>query len=240
MKERLQKILSRCGIASRRKAEEMILQGRVTVNGVVAGIGMKADFAKDHIKIGKKLIRKAEPKVYIMFNKPGKCITALHDPAGRRTVKDFLKGVKAKVFPVGRLDYNSEGLILMTNDGELSNAILHPKGRIPKTYLVKINGVSEEKNIRKLERGVKLEDGITAPARVKKIRKTETNSWIEITIHEGRKHQVRRMLERIGHSVLKLKRVRVNGLILERLPAGAYRYLTPEEIKKLKKEVISC
>ena len=128
----------------------------------------------------------------------------------------------------------------MTNDGDLANAILHPKGRIPKTYLVKIDGALEDKDIQKLKKGVKLEDGITAPASVKKIRKTESNSWIEITIHEGRKHQVRRMLDRVGHPVLKLKRVRVNGLMLGKLPAGAYRHLTLEEVRKLKKEVRYC
>jgi len=163
----------------------------------------------------------------------------MYDPEGRPTVKDFLKGVKAKVFPVGRLDYDSEGLILLTNDGELANAILHPKVEIPKTYLVKIKGVLEEADIQKLKRGVKLEDGVTAPAEVKKIKRTETNAWIEITIHEGRKHQVKRMLERVGHLVLKLKRVRINGLPLGDLASGKYRYLTPEEIKTLKREIFS-
>jgi len=240
MEERIQKILSKCGIASRRKAEEMILQGRVTVNGVIATIGMKADFAKDHIKVDGKLIRRYEPKVYILLNKPDKCITSMHDPRGRPTVKDILKGVKTKVFPVGRLDYNSEGLLLVTNDGELANAILHPRGMIPKTYLVKIDGVLEDKDIQKLKKGVKLEDGVAAAADVKKVKKTKANSWIEITIHEGRKRQIRRMLERVGHPVLRLKRVKINGLALGRLSAGAYRYLTPEEIKKLKKSVLSC
>jgi 23S rRNA pseudouridine2605 synthase len=238
MKERIQKILARCGIASRRKAEEMVLEGRVTVNGRVATIGMKADFEKDHIKVDGRLVTRFEPKVYIMFNKPGKCITSMYDSEGRVTIKDFLKGIKTNVFPVGRLDYDSEGLILLTNDGELANAILHPRGEIPKTYLVKIKGVLEEGDIQKLERGVKLEDGFTAPARVKKVRKGEVNSWVEITIHEGRKHQVKRMLERVGHLVLKLKRVKINGLVLGRLPVGTYRYLTIEEIKKLKETVL--
>jgi 23S rRNA pseudouridine2605 synthase len=232
--ERIQKILARCGIASRRKAEEMILEGRVTVNGKTAVLGMKADPEKDHIKVDGRLITRFEPRVYIMLNKPDKCITSMYDPEGRPTIKDFLKGVKARVFPVGRLDYDSEGLILLTNDGELANAVLHPGGEVPKTYLVKIKGILEEKDIQKLERGIKLEDGITAPAKVKKIKKTETNSWMEITIHEGRKHQVKRMLERVGHPVLKLRRIKINGLALGKLPVGTYRYLTLEEIKKLK------
>jgi len=236
--DRIQKILAKCGIASRRKAEEMILEGRVTVNGKIAVLGMKADLKKDHIKVNGKLISRFEPRVYIMFNKPAKCITSTYDPEGRPTLKDFLKGIKTNVFPVGRLDYDSEGLLLLTNDGELANAILHPGGEIPKTYLLKIKGVLEDKDIQKLEKGVKLEDGVTAPAKVKKIKKTEANSWIEITIHEGRKHQVKRMLERVGHPVLKLKRVRINGLSLGDLPLGMYRYLTPEEIKRLKKEVL--
>ncbi len=239
MEERLQKILSRCGIASRRKAEEMILAGQVTVNGAVAMLGMKADFEKDHIKVKGKLIRNSRPEVYLMLNKPSKCITSLYDPEGRRTVKDFLRGVRHHFYPVGRLDYNSEGLLILTNDGELANAILHPKKKIPKTYLVKIDGVLEDKDILKLERGIKLEDGLTAPAKIKKIKKTGANSWIEITIYEGRKRQIRRMFGRLGHPVIKLRRIRVNGLELGKLPSGGFRYLSPEEIKRLKKEIIA-
>ncbi len=137
MEERIQKILAKCGIASRRKAEDLILEGRVTVNGKIAALGMKADSERDHIKVNGKLIRGFENKVYIILNKPGKCITSLYDPEGRPTVKEFVRGVKAKVFPVGRLDYDAEGLLLMTNDGELAHAILHPKGEVTKTYLVK-------------------------------------------------------------------------------------------------------
>ncbi len=239
MEERLQKILSKCGVASRRKAEEMILEGRVKVNGVTATLGMKADLEKDHIKVNGKLIRSFEPRAYLIFNKPIKCITSMYDPEGRPTVKDFLKGVKTNVFPVGRLDYDSEGLLIMTNDGELANAILHPKNKISKTYLVKIDGVLEDKDILKLRRGIKLEDGVTAPAKIKKIKKTGVNSWIEITIHEGRKRQIRRMLERLGYPVLKLRRIKINGLELGKLPPGAFRYLTSEEIKRLKREILA-
>ncbi len=238
MEERIQKILAKCGIASRRKAEEMILEGRVTVNGKVAALGMKADFEKDHIKVDGRLIRGFEPKVYIMLNKPAQCITSLYDPEGRPTIKDFLKGVKVKAFPVGRLDYDSEGLLLLTNDGELANAILHPKKEIPKTYLVKVEGIIDDAGIQKLEKGIKLEGHITAPARVKKVKKAAVNSWIEITIHEGKKRQVRRMCEKIGHPVLKLTRTKIDGIELGSLRSGEYRYLTPEEIKKLKNEVL--
>ncbi|RJQ47426.1 MAG: rRNA pseudouridine synthase [Nitrospiraceae bacterium] len=237
MEERLQKILAKCGIASRRKAEEMILEGMVTVNGAPAALGMKADLERDHIKVKGKLIRTPERKVYLILNKPEKCLTTMSDSEGRTTVKDFLKGVKGHVFPVGRLDYNTEGLLIMTNDGDMANAILHPSRKIPKTYLLKVDGLIEEKEIKKLEDGVRLDDGVTAPAKIKKVRKTEANSWLEMTIYEGRKRQIRRMMERVGHSVIKLKRIRINGISLGRMEPGAFRYLKPEEVKKLKKEV---
>jgi 23S rRNA pseudouridine2605 synthase len=237
MQERLQKILSKCGIASRRKAEEIILEGRVTVNGKVASLGMKADLSKDHIKVDGKLIRGVEPKVYIAFNKPVNCITSMSDPQGRVTIKDYIKKVRVKVFPVGRLDYDSEGLVLLTNDGELANAIMHPRRHIPKTYLVKIKGKADEKDLKRIKEGVRLRDGLTAPAQVRKMRKQEVNSWLEVVIFEGKKHQVRRMFEKIGHPVLKLKRTKINGITLGGLPAGSYRYLTPDEIARLKKEV---
>jgi len=237
MEERLQKVLAKCGIASRRHAEEMISEGLVTVNGTLAVLGMKADLYRDHIKVRGKLIRTVETKVYLIFNKPEKCLTTMSDSEGRTTVKDFMKAVKAKVFPVGRLDYNSEGLLILTNDGDVANAILHPGRKIPKTYLVKADGFLEDRDIERLEKGIKLEDGMTAPAKVKKLKYTKANSWLEITIHEGRQRQVRRMMERVGHSVIKLKRIRVNGISLGRLETGAYRFMTPEEVKRLKKEI---
>jgi 23S rRNA pseudouridine2605 synthase len=240
MEERLQKIISKCGIASRRKAEEMILEGLVTVNGAPATLGMKADLERDHIKVKGKLISSIESKVYMMFNKPVHCLTSMSDDEKRTTVKDFLKRVKARVFPVGRLDYNSEGLLLLTNDGELTNAVLHPKNKIPKIYRVKIDGFLEDRDILKLERGIKLEDGTTAPAKVRVVKRLKANSWIDITIHEGRKRQIRRMLERIKHPVIRLIRIRINGLELGDIKPGEFRYLTAEEVKKLKNEVLSC
>jgi 23S rRNA pseudouridine2605 synthase len=237
MEERLQKILAKCGIASRRKAEEMIQEGLVTVNGAPATLGMKADLERDHIKVRGRLIHTAEQKVYMVFNKPEKCLTTMSDSEGRLTVKNFLKGVRAHVFPVGRLDYNTEGLLILTNDGDLAHAILHPGRKIPKTYLVKVDGFLQDREQEKLEGGIRLEDGMTAPAKVKKIKDTEANSWIQMTIYEGKKRQIRRMLERVGHPVIKLKRIKINGLSLGRLEPGAFRYLTPEEVKKLKKEV---
>jgi len=236
MEKRIHKILSEMGIASRRKAEDFIKEGRVTVSGRVATIGMKADPAKEHIKLDGKLLTKREPRVYMMFHKPRNVVTSLHDPQGRPTVKDYLKGVKYRVFPVGRLDFDSEGMLFMTNDGDFAHAVLHPSKKISKTYLVKVKGVLEEENITKLRKGIKLKKRMTAPAIVKKTRKTEQNSWLEITIHEGRKRQIRRMLDILGHPVLKLKRVRIDGIELGGLEPGALRYLTPEEINMIKKE----
>jgi len=237
MEKRLQKILAEMGIASRRKAEELIIEGRVTVNGQVATIGMKADLSRDHIKLNGKLLIRPEPKVYLLLNKPTGVVTSLSDPEGRPTIKDFLKGVKYRVFPVGRLDYDSEGLLLLTNDGDFAHKVLHPSKKIPKTYLVKVKEVLEDDEIEKLRKGIRLEDGVTAPAKIKTIRKTELNSWIEITLHEGKKRQIRRMLEKVGHPVLKLKRIRINGIELGKLESGKYRYLMPEEVAKIKKEV---
>ena len=236
MEKRIHKILSEMGIASRRKAEDIIKEGRVTVSGRVATIGMKADPAKEHIKLDGKLLTKREPRVYMMFHKPRNVVTSLHDPQGRPSVKDFLKGVKYRVFPVGRLDFDSEGMLFITNDGDFAQAVLHPSKKISKTYLVKVKGVLEEEEIAKLRKGIKLKERMTAPAMVKKTRKTEQNSWLEITIHEGKKRQIRRMLDIIGHPVLKLKRVRIDGIELGGLAPGALRYLTSEEITRVKRE----
>lgn len=234
MEERLQKIIAKMGIASRRAAEELIIEGRVTVNGQTAIIGMKADSSKDHIKVNGKLLTKPEPKIYLMMNKPVGVITTLAETEDRPTIKDFIRKVKYRVFPVGRLDYDSEGLLLLTNDGDFAQSILHPSKKIPKTYHVKIKGILADDKIEKLKSGIKLNDGLTAPAKVKKLRKSEENSWIEITIYEGRKRQIRRMIERVGHSVIKLKRVKINGIEIGGLEPGAIRYLTPEEVTKIK------
>ncbi len=240
MEERLQKIMSRCGISSRRKAEEMIMEGLVKVNGETATIGMKADINRDHIKVKGKLINKIETMVYLMFNKPVKCLTSMSETDKRPMVTDYLKRLKARVFPVGRLDFNSEGLLLLTNDGDLANAILHPKKKVPKTYIVKIEGVLDDKDIMKLEKGIRLDDGMTAPAKVRRVqKKTKANSWIEMTIYEGKKRQIRRMLERVRHPVIKLIRTKINGIELGSLEPGRYRFLTPDELKKLQKDIMS-
>lgn len=234
MEKRLQKILAEMGVASRRKAEELIEEGRVTVNGEPALLGMKADPGRDSIKVDGKLLAAAEPKVYLMFNKPVNVVTSLHDPEGRPTVKDYLKGIKVRAYPVGRLDFDSEGLLLLTNDGDFANLVLHPSRRVPKTYLAKVKGMLEDEELDRLRRGVRLEDGLTAPAEVRKVRKLQANSWIEITVREGRKRQIRRMLEKVGHPVLRLKRTRIDGLALGDLGPGRYRRLSPGEVKKIK------
>jgi 23S rRNA pseudouridine2605 synthase len=235
MLERIQKIIAAAGVTSRRAAEQLILDGRVRVNGqVVSELGAKADSSKDHIKVDGKLINPHQPMTYLMLNKPAGFVTTMADPEGRPTVLNLLKGLKVRVYPVGRLDYNTEGLLLLTNDGDFAHLITHPKHEFPKTYRAKVKGVLEDHQISQLEGGIHLDDGKTAPAKIKKISKEEANSWLEITIHEGKKRQVRRMFDRVGHSVIKLKRIRTGNLVLGDLPEGAFRYLTHEEVQALK------
>ena len=237
MEQRLQKVIAEMGLASRRKAEDLILEGRVTVNGRVAEIGMKADPLKDHIKVDGKLLFRAEKKVYYIFNKPRGVVTSMSDPEGRPAVQDFVRGIKQRVFPVGRLDFDSEGLLLLTNDGEFTHAVLHPSKKIAKTYLVKIKGNIEEENLVKLRSGIRLDRTVTAPAKVRRLRKTESNSWIEIVLYEGKKRQIRRMLERVGHSVIRLMRIKINGIEMGPLKPGACRQISAEEMKILKREL---
>jgi 23S rRNA pseudouridine2605 synthase len=238
MEVRLQKLIAGSGLASRRKAEQWIASGRVTVNGkVVTELGSKVDPERDHVKVDGKHLTAAQPYVYLMLNKPKNVMSTLDDPGGRPTVKDYLRGVSVRVFPVGRLDFDSEGLMLLTNNGDLAQALLHPRYHVPKTYLIKVKGVLTDEEIAELERGVKLEDGMTSPAQVKKVRKVEANSWIEITIHEGRKHQVKRMLEAVGHPVIKLLRIKMGPLVLGNLESGEFRFLTDREANALRQVV---
>lgn len=235
MKIRLQKILADRGIASRRKAEEIIEEGRVTVNGVVATLGDKADPEKDHIKLdGKLLTQPPGRKAYFILHKPKNVLTTLDAEETRPTVRNLLGKVKERVYPVGRLDFDSEGLLLLTNDGELAHAVMHPSRKMPKTYRAKIKGVLEEKDFEKLSRGIRLEDGMTAPAEVKPLEVLKQNSWIEITIYEGRKRQIRRMLQAVGHPVIRLIRTRIDGVKLDALAPGQMRRLSNSELKRLK------
>jgi len=235
MLERIQKVIARAGIASRREAEKLISEGRVTLNGkVVEELGTKVDTDKDYIKVDGKLITRPEPKAYLILYKPRGYVTTTSDPEGRPTIMELLERVKGRVFPVGRLDYDTEGLILCTNDGDLTHRLQHPRHEVPKTYFAKVEGVPTPEEITKLRKGIKLEDGMTAPAKVKLVRKVEANSWLEITIHEGRNRQVNRMVEAIGHPIIKLKREGLAFLTLGDLKSGEFRHLTAEEIKKLK------
>lgn len=235
METRIQKILADMGVASRRRAEEMVLEGRVLVNGAPAALGMKADPEKDSIKVDGKLLTVPEPKVYFAFYKPKEVMSTLYDPEGRATVKEFLGRIKFRVYPVGRLDYMSEGLLLVTNDGEFANSVLHPSKKIPKTYEVKVKGVLEPEQLELLRKGIRLRDGLTQPAKIKAMKKTEKNSWLEIVLYEGRKRQIRRMLETVGHDVLKLKRTSIGGIKIGELQPGEYRPLTTREIEEMKR-----
>jgi 23S rRNA pseudouridine2605 synthase len=238
MEVRLQKLIAGTGMASRRKAEALIAAGRVMVNGkTVTELGTKVDPVRDHVKVDGKHLSAAQPFVYLMLHKPKNVVSTLDDPGGRTTVKDYLRGVSVRVFPVGRLDFDSEGLMLLTNNGDLAQAILHPRYHVPKTYLIKVKGVLTDEDIKMLEQGVRLEDGMTGPAQVRKVRKVEANSWLEITIREGRKHQVKRMLETVGHPVIKLLRIRMGPLSLGDLQPGEFRFLTDREANALRRLV---
>src|SRR3954469_8866787 len=226
--ERLQKVIARAGIASRRKSEELIKEGRVKVNGkVVTELGMKVS-PSDKVKVNEVQIEKEEP-VYFLLYKPRGVISSVSDDKGRKVVTDYFSHYKERIFPVGRLDYDTSGLLILTNDGEFANLLMHPKNEIDKVYVAKTKGIPLRENLTKLQRGVRLEDGKTAPAKVKLLsadNKKQT-AIVEIAIHEGRNRQVRRMFEAIGNEVLKLKRERYGFLTLSGLKAGEARELTP-------------
>ncbi len=236
--ERLQKIIAAAGIASRRKAEELITGGLVSVNGqIVTELGTKADRDRDHIRVNGKLLHGAERHVYLLMNKPKGYVTTLRDPEGRPTVMDLLRGVGARVYPVGRLDYASEGLLLLTNDGELANRMMKAASHVPKTYMVKVAGNPTGEGLGRLREGISIPSDRgrrvrTAPAKIRVIRES-ANPWYEVTLIEGKNRQIRRMFEEIGHHVEKIKRVRYGPLELDVHP-GKFRKLTIEEVSKLK------
>lgn len=237
--ERLQKIIAHAGFASRREAETMIREGRVTVNGkVVTELGTRADADKDHIKVDGKLITHAEAHRYILLYKPKEVMTTVEDPQGRRTVIDLVKGVRERIYPVGRLDFHSEGLILLTNDGDLAFKVSHPTHGSVKTYHVKVRGVPEERLVAKLERGITIDGKRTLPCEISKIKTTGRgeeagNSWYEVKLREGRTQQIRKMFQAVGHPVSKLRRVAIGPLSDPRLTPGDYRELTAREVKML-------
>ena len=237
--ERLQKIIAAAGVASRRKAEELITSGHVQVNGTtITELGSKADAETDHIRVNGKLLQREQQRhVYLLLNKPKGYVTTMNDPEKRPTVMDLVRGVKGRVYPVGRLDYASEGLLIMTNDGELANLLMKAASHVSKTYVVKVAGTPTEEAIAKLRGGISIatDDGKrvrTGPAAVR-IVKQAANPWYEITLIEGRNRQIRRMFEAVGHHVEKIKRVRYGPLTLD-VPPGEYRSLTLKEVQRLK------
>jgi 23S rRNA pseudouridine2605 synthase len=235
--ERLQKILSQAGVASRRQAEKIMLEGRVAVNGtVITELGSKADLERDHIKVDGRLLRAPKRHIYIVLYKPRSTVTTVHDPEGRETVMDLLHGVKERVYPVGRLDYHSEGLLLLTNDGDMANAIMSAATHLPKTYVVKVNGPLTPEQQQHFREGVPLSGRRTMPAGLKLIREGD-NPWYEVKLYEGRNNQIRMMFRNFGRLVEKLRRVRVGPLELGPLKPSQFRYLTEEELQKLKRAI---
>ncbi len=238
--ERLQKVIANAGITSRRKAEDFILQGRVKVNGqVVRKLGTKVK-EKDVVEVDDVPIEKEEP-VYYLFYKPRGVISAVADDRGREVVTDYFEEVEARIFPVGRLDYDTSGILLVTNDGEFAHLMMHPKSKIKKTYIAKVVGKPSKEALEALRRGIVIDGRKTAPAKVKlkSVRRKTNRSIVELTIHEGRYHQVRKMFETIGHPVEKLKREKYGFLTLDGLAPGEKRPLKPVEVKKLKDLVVT-
>jgi 23S rRNA pseudouridine2605 synthase len=233
--ERLQKILANAGISSRRKAEELIIAGRVSVNGkTVTELGSKADLATAAVKVDGRLLSAPKHHVYIAFHKPKNCVTTVHDPQGRQTVMSFFKGLHQRIYPVGRLDYASEGLLLLTNDGDFANQLMSPASHVTKTYLVKSNGALTPEQEQEFRHGIPMHGRRTAPAGLKLVRKGD-NPWYEVRLVEGRQNQIRIMFKHFGRLVEKLKRTRIGFLELGDLKPGAYRTLTNAEVVRFRK-----
>ncbi len=236
--ERLQKILSKAGITSRRKAEGLILQGRVSVNGkIVRELGTKAVLGRDEIRVDGETLKPESEGVVLVLFKPRRCVTTLHDPQGRPTVADFINKFPMRLYPVGRLDYDAEGLLLLTNDGELAHRLQHPRYKVPKTYLVKVRGHPPAEALAILQQGVNLDDGITAPAELIVIEDDQKATWLSLTLREGRKHQVKRMCAAVGHPVLRLRRTKVGPIELDDLRPGEIRRLKSRAVRSLRKNV---
>ncbi len=235
---RINKYLSAAGVSSRREADRLIEQGRVKVNGkIVQTLGSKIDENKDRVEVDGKTVEGTQGKVYMLLNKPPEFLVTLKDPFQRPTIMDFLPKLKTRIFPVGRLDFDSEGLLLMTNDGELANRLIHPRYEIKKNYLVKIQGHPEKVQISRLERGIPIDGKKTAPAKIFPISSSPKRSLFKVELHEGRKREIRRMFEAIGYHVLLLRRIKFAGLTLDGLNPGDWRYLTDIEVQNLYKKV---
>lgn len=233
---RLQKFLAQAGIASRRAAEELIRQGRVEVNGGKAQLGLSVDPLKDRVRLDGKPVTLRTQNIILAFHKPRGCVTTASDPQGRRTVLDFLPDFGTRIFPVGRLDYDAEGLLLLTNDGELANRLLHPRYGISKVYDVKIKGHPDKKAIEQLRSGVRIEEGVTAPAEVEIIRELPNAAWLRITLHQGWNRQIKRMGLAVGHPVLRIRRIAYGPVHLGTLSPGRHRLFRLDEIRKIYEE----
>jgi 23S rRNA pseudouridine2605 synthase len=235
---RLNKFLAKAGVASRRAADSLIEAGRVSINGqTITELGIQVDDTRDRVAVDGKPVKIIREFVYILLHKPVSYLVTCVDNFGRPTVLDLVREHRDVIRPVGRLDYNSSGLLLLTNDGELAFRLTHPRYEIEKTYLVKCERAVSDENIEKLEKGIEIENARTAPAKIEIISRTENFSRLHITIHEGRKRQVRLMFQAVGNRVIALKRIKFSGLALGNLPEGKYRYLTGNEISSLKKAV---
>jgi 23S rRNA pseudouridine2605 synthase len=235
MEQRLQKLIAAAGYCSRREAEVLIAAGRVEIDGRTAALGDRGDPAINEITIDRKPLLAAESHCYLLMNKPAGVVTTARDPGGRPIVTDLIKDVSVRVFPVGRLDYNTSGLLLLTNDGELANQLAHPRHEVDKTYLVRVRGRLRREDRQRLEQGIQLDEGRTAPARIQHVRCRGSHTWFEMILHEGRNRQVRRMCESLGYEVSRLIRIGYDFLTLDDLPAGSYRPLSDQEVARLKK-----
>lgn len=235
MRERLQKFLARAGIASRRHAEKLIQQGTVLVNGERVELGTRVDPTMDVVTFNGRVVRPEQEKLYLMLNKPTGVLTTVHDPHGRKTVLDLVPACRERLYPVGRLDLDTAGLLLLTNDGDFAYALTHPKFKVSKKYQAWVRGMPEEQALKHLQAGIDLDDGATAPAEARTLKQQPGQTLLELIIHEGRKRQVRRMCAAVGHPILSLTRVQFGCLELGDLPLGQVRQLTGREVAALLK-----
>lgn len=235
MKMRLQKIISQSGIASRREAERLIEEGKVTLNGnTVTKLGTLADPASDTIRVGRRLIPSRRDFIYVILNKPRGFLTTERDERGRRTVMELVKKVRVRIFPVGRLDFNTDGLLLLTNDGALAEKILDPKNKVTRSYIVKVRGTPVEKTLNRLRKGVRIDNRPTSPVEATILRVTGKNSFLNLKLVEGKNRHIKKICEKVGHPVVRLNRTGFGRLNLDNLPVGSYRFLTPQEIKSIR------
>lgn len=235
---RLHKYIAQAGLASRRTAERWILEGRVTVNGaVITALGTTVDPECDDVRVDGRKVAPVRGREVILFHKPRFCLTTVSDPRGRPTVMDYLRGLSVRVYPVGRLDWDASGALILTNDGELANRLMHPSYGVPKVYEVQVQGVPTAEQLAALRQGVPLAEGVTAPAAVRLVRRAQTSAWLEITLHQGWYRQIKRMGEAVGLPVLRIHRTAYGPIPLGALPVGRWRRLTEREVRRLREAV---